>query len=237
MNIKPIAKKILLVILLLIQTQISYGVEPLPKNLIGLTSKAGYALIKHRLTLPTLQLLEHFTTQKTTTYCGIASAVTILNASNIAKPVDQEHLPYHYFTQDNFFNENVKKIIGPEQVSKNGITLTQLNSALQTYGLKTEVIFANELENVEGFRKKLRQSLAANKFGIVNFLRSNLQQVGGGHHSLLSDYDSQSDRFLILDVARYKYPAFWVTAADLWQGINTIDKDANSYRGLILIAP
>lgn len=237
MLVKIIVKKILLAFILIIQTQTSYSVEPLPKNLIGLTSSKGYALIKNRITLSTLQLLEHFTTQKTTTYCGIASAVIILNASSITKPIDEEHQPYHYFTQDNFFNEKVKKIITQQQVAKNGVTLAQLNDALKTYGLNTEIIFANELENVKNFRKKLQQSLLANKFVIVNFLRSNLQQIGGGHHSIISDYDPQSDRFLMLDVARYKYPAYWVTAADLWQGIYTIDKDANSYRGLILVKP
>ena len=47
----------------------------------------------------------------------------------------------------------------------------------------------------------------------------------------------QTDRFLILDVARYKYPPVWVTASDLFDAMNTPDADnENKTRGYVLIA-
>jgi hypothetical protein len=48
-------------------------------------------------------------------------------------------------------------------------------------------------------------------------------QETGGHISPLAAYDSKSDRFLILDVARYKYPPVWVSASDLFVAMNTTD--------------
>lgn len=54
-------------------------------------------------------------------------------------------------------------------------------------------------------------------------------------NSPLAAYDLQSDRFLLLDVARYKYPAYWVKTEDLWNAVNT--KDDNTYRGFIMISP
>ena len=42
---------------------------------------------------------------------------------------------------------------------------------------------------------------------------------------------------MILDVARYKYPPVWVTAAELFNAMNTEDSDNdNRTRGYILIA-
>jgi hypothetical protein len=48
-------------------------------------------------------------------------------------------------------------------------------------------------------------------------------------------YNKQTDRFLILEVARYKYPAFWIKTEDLWKGVNTMDNDVS--RGFIIINP
>ena len=72
---------------------------------------------------------------------------------------------------------------------------------------------------------------------IVNYLRKSIGQEIGGHISPLAAYDDDTDRFLILDVARYKYPPVWVTAADLYAAMNTVDSDNdNKTRGYVLIA-
>ena len=58
---------------------------------------------------------------------------------------------------------------------------------------------------------------------IVNYLRKALGQQSGGHISPLAAYDVEADRFLILEVARYKYPPVWVKASDLFDAMNTTD--------------
>ena len=61
-------------------------------------------------------------------------------------------------------------------------------------------------------------------------------QEKGGHISPLAAYDIESDRFLILDVARYKYPPVWVTTADLFAAMKTTDSDnENKTRGFVLV--
>lgn len=50
-----------------------------------------------------------------------------------------------------------------------------------------------------------------------------------------ADYDTQTDRFLLLDVARYKYSSYWVKSKDLWSAVNTMD--GASYRGFVVIKP
>jgi hypothetical protein len=80
-------------------------------------------------------------------------------------------------------------------------------------------------------------SLAADgQYVLVNFLRSAIGEEQFGHISPLAAYDAASDRFLILDVSRYKYPPVWVTAADLFRAMNTPDSDnQNRSRGYVII--
>lgn len=209
-----------------------YAVEPLPNNLISLNSPQGLILFKKDINTNTLKLLSHFTTQKTVTYCGVASVVMVLNSSDLTPPPDSQHAAYYYFNQDDFFNNETNKIILPEEVQKNGITLLKLSKIVKSYGLKNEPFFANNLD-VDKFRNTLKNAILDDKFVVINFLRSKLGQNGGGHHSPIAAYDEETDRFLLLDVARYKYPAYWVKTQDLWNAINTLD--GNTYRGFLVI--
>jgi len=218
--------------LLLVSTMIQ-AVLPLSKNLDNLLSQSGTQSFKHSVNANALKLLSHFTTQDTQTYCGIASAVMVLNASGITPPHDTQHSPHHYFTQENFFNDSVKKIIAIEHVKKSGLTLTQLKQVINTHGLLASVVHANET-NLKQFRNTLHTALSQEQFVIVNFFRPRLQMQGAGHHSPVAAYDSKTDRFLILDVARYKYPAYWVSTHDLWEAVNTNDGD--QYRGFLVIS-
>lgn len=207
--------------------------EPLPHNLTDLGSSAGVALLRESSTETTAKLLSQFDTQKTPTYCGIASATIILNSMNIiSPPADKQHRPFYYFTQDNFFNHDVKSILHTKDVEKEGVSLMNLGMALKKFNIKVQVYFANEI-NINKFRKIISKSLENKKFIIVNFLRTELNQQGGGHHSPVAAYSRQTDQFLVLDVARYKYHAFWVKTKDLWRAVNT--RDGRDYRGFIVM--
>lgn len=81
----------------------SFAVEPLPENLIEISSKPGAYLFEKNINHNLLSLLEHFTTQKTVTYCGVASVIMVLNSAGVSAPIDSQHSPYHYFTQEDFF--------------------------------------------------------------------------------------------------------------------------------------
>jgi len=71
----------------------------------------------------------------------------------------------------------------------------------------------------------------------VNFLRKALGEERGGHISPLGAYDEKADRFLLLDVARYKYPPVWVKTSELFDAMNTADSDNDSKtRGYILVS-
>jgi hypothetical protein len=59
---------------------------------------------------------------------------------------------------------------------------------------------------------------------MINYDRKALGQVGGGHFSPLGAYHEKTDSFLIMDVAKYKYPPVWVGAATLYAAMGTPDK-------------
>ncbi|MFA6036585.1 MAG: phytochelatin synthase family protein [Legionellales bacterium] len=231
----------LLLTLSLFLTHCVFAQEPLPSNLLELNSEHGTALLKRSSTPNTTELLQNFTTQQTMMNCGVATAVIVLNSTIIDQaPTDpayenQYGYDYSYFTQNTFFTDEVLEIITPEQVETNGMTLAQLSDVMNTYGLLTLPVHADDLTLIK-FRAIVREALANGQFVTANFLRTGLGQNGGGHHSPIAAYDAATDQFLILDTARYRYASFWVTADDLWDAINTVDNDANDYRGFLIIA-
>jgi hypothetical protein len=92
--------------------------------------------------------------------------------------------------------------------------------------------------NLPEFRALAREHLGTpNRHVIVNYLRKSLGQEKGGHVSPLAAYDADTDRFLLLDVARYKYPPVWISAAELFNAMNTTDSDnQNRTRGFVLVS-
>ena len=83
--------------------------------------------------------------------------------------------------------------------------------------MKAEVHHASE-STVAAFRKIASDYLnSPNRHVIVNYLRKSIGQEKGGHISPLAAYDADTDRFLLLDVARYKYPPVWISAGRIVQ--------------------
>jgi hypothetical protein len=211
---------------------------PLPESLIGAASDAGEAiLVDADAREAYFPLVNSFVTQQNQAFCGVASTVMILNALEIPAPAVPAFDPYRTFTQDNVLTAETEKIIPLELIKKQGITVDQLAGLIGTYPVNVTLTHAAE-SSVEKFRTDARQALATpGHFVIVNYLRKAINQERGGHISPLAAFDVETDRFLILDVARYKYPPVWVKAADLFAAMNTTDSDNdNKTRGYIVIA-
>ncbi|MGA9666357.1 MAG: phytochelatin synthase family protein [Gallionella sp.] len=182
------------------------------------------------------QLAPNFTAQITQSYCSVASAVTVLNAMSIVKPVDPSYAPYAYFTQSNFFTPEVIKVISPQTVLAMGMTREEMVEVLSREGVNA-VSIAGDTLTEEGLRALLKKALGDDgQFVLANYYRATLGQVGGGHWSALAAYDAQSDSVLILDVAKYKYPPAWVSISMLQQAISTIDTASNKPRGLVIVS-
>jgi Phytochelatin synthase len=211
---------------------------PLPPTLIGAASDAGEAiLIDADAREAYFPLVNSFVTQQNQAFCGVASTVMILNAMELPAPAVPAFDPYRTFTQDNLLTAETEKIIPLATIKKQGITVDQLAGMVGTFAVNVTLTHAAE-SSVEKFRTDARNALASpGQFVIVNYLRKAIGQEKGGHISPLAAFDVETDRFLILDVARYKYPPVWVKAADLFAAMNTTDSDnANKTRGYLVVS-
>ncbi|HLO84958.1 MAG TPA: phytochelatin synthase family protein [Nostocaceae cyanobacterium] len=211
---------------------------PLPNHLIAFDSPEGEKLlIDSKSRDDFFPLITQFVTQNNQAYCGVASSVMVLNSLRIPAPYAPQYAPFQVFTQENFFsNDKTKKVITAEVVSRQGMTLDELGGLLASYDVKVQVFHAGDI-NLEKFRKLASENLKQpGNFVITNYLRKAIGQETGGHISPIAAYNEKTDRFLILDVSRYKYPPVWVKASDLWKAMNTVDSTSGKTRGFVFVS-
>jgi hypothetical protein len=208
---------------------------PWPASLTPLQADQGQVLLfRSRQRADFGPLIQEFLTQETLSYCGVASAVMVLNSLAVPAPAARGYGSYRFWTQDNLFEGGSG---GPaaEVVQKRGMTLAQLRELLAGRGVAAMAIEASQLSLAE-LRQLLRRSLADPEDRLlVNYNRQGIGQAGGGHISPLAAMDETSDKVLILDVARYRYPATWVPLGRLLQAMQMTDRDSGRSRGLVLI--
>ena len=117
------------------------------------------------------------------------------------------------------------------------MTLNEFGGVLAAHNLDVTVVHAGE-SDLETFRRTaIAQLEDDDHFILVNYLRKAIGQESGGHISPLGAYDQDTDRFLILDVTRYKYPPIWVEAKALFDAMNTVDTSNNGKtRGFVSVS-
>src|SRR5271154_951145 len=120
--------------LLLLATGAAADSLPLPDRLVDLRSPQGeaYLLETHALEAY-FPISVAFETQRTQSYCGVASMVMVLNAIGAPAPASPEYQPYTIFTQDNVLNEKTDEIRSRDAVLHRGMTLDQLGGILSLY--------------------------------------------------------------------------------------------------------
>jgi hypothetical protein len=209
---------------------------PLPHDVIGLDTAEGERLLTESTSKSDFaKLVSTFVTQERGSFCGVASAVTVLNALPIKLP--EGNLPGPMYTQQNFFDEATSKVMSADEAARGGMTLAQLGNLLQTHSVNVELVYATDI-SVDDMRSRLSKNMAtANDFVIVNYNRGELMQESMGHISPLGAYHAASDRFLVLDVARYKYPPQWVRADALHRAMQSTDIASGKSRGFVIVTP
>jgi hypothetical protein len=209
-----------------------------PGSLIPLADPAGQSLLMGaRARSDHGPLAQWFETQANLAYCGVASTVMVLNSLSVPAPAVPGFGAYRFWTQSNAFAiPGSAGYVRPEVVAREGMTLAQLHGWLAGQPELVVERFHGDQLSLGQWRALLRRSLQEPRDRLlVNYLRTTLGQQGGGHISPLAAYDARIDRVLILDVARYRYPAVWVSATDLWESLRTVDKSSGRSRGLLLI--
>jgi hypothetical protein len=207
---------------------------PLPPDVIGLDTAEGEKLLSESDSKSDFaKLVSTFVTQERSSYCGVASAVAVLNALPIKLP-DSDG-PGPMFTQKNFFATETAKLMSADEAARGGMTLAQLGNLLQTHPVNVEIVYASDI-SLDEMRARLSKNVATpTDFAIVNYSRGELAQESMGHISPLGAYHAGSDRFLVLDVARYKYPPQWVKAEALHRAMRSGDIVSGKSRGFAVV--
>jgi hypothetical protein len=191
----------------------------------------------HRAAVGTaaLSLLSYFETEERQSFCGPTSLAIALDSMGIADPTPAAMFPYHLLTQDTVFTPQNLAVKSYARVEGAGLTLDELGKFAANLGVGTEVIHAADV-SPDALRSRLRAALAdPNQRVIVNYSRVPLGQEGAGHISPLAAYDAQTDSFLVLDVARYKYTPAWVSYDLLLAGMLLVDSDSKLSRGAVIL--
>lgn len=225
-------------VFVLVPFSVALGEMPLPSHLIDLRSDRGeQLLVEAEARKDYFSLASHFETQESRSSCGVASMTMVLNALDVTAPEVPELAPFRTFTQDNVLDERTEKVVPRGRIRAEGMSLDQLAAVLATKPVTVSVHHAGT-SKLREFRSQAQDCLArSDHFVIVNYFRPTLGQEGGGHHSPLAAYHRASDRFLILDVARYKYPPVWVPAGDLFDAMRTnVPGSAGKTRGYLLVS-
>eukprot|EP00584_Thalassiosira_punctigera_P000410 CAMPEP_0172539618 /NCGR_PEP_ID=MMETSP1067-20121228/10788_1 /TAXON_ID=265564 ORGANISM="Thalassiosira punctigera, Strain Tpunct2005C2" /NCGR_SAMPLE_ID=MMETSP1067 /ASSEMBLY_ACC=CAM_ASM_000444 /LENGTH=445 /DNA_ID=CAMNT_0013325337 /DNA_START=116 /DNA_END=1452 /DNA_ORIENTATION=- len=160
-------------------------------------------------------------------------------------PVDPRYAPYPYATQkdilagDCVWNTVVEH--GDGSIGEHGghvdgifkppygLSMEQSAKLLKCHTSNEWDVKVQEVDPSQLTLSKMRYDLKASLIDpdariMINYDRKVLGQVGGGHFSPLVAYHSPTDSFLIMDVAKYKYPPVWVGADTLFAAMATVDK-------------
>ncbi len=186
-------------------------------------------------------------------YCGAATAVAIINSlrfitkpgdgdDGVDLPVDPIYNPYAYATQTDIFDKCTEKSVIKETgggpgvdgilTPPFGLNMDQVAALLQchlhstksrTWTVTTQ--YVDPTHQTPGKLKFDLKNALQDPFSrvLVNYDRSQLGQNGGGHWSPIGGYSDKQDMFLLLDVAKYKYPPTWVPAERLFDALATED--------------
>ncbi len=208
---------------------------PLSENLVALNSDHGALLLRQsKAKADYVPLSTHFVTQINQAFCGVASVSMVLNAMAVDAPA-AEAWDQNYFTQKNTLNAETEAIIAESLIRRQGLTLAELAEIFETYPVDAEVHYGSELSLAEFREKAIANLKNPDDFMVINYLRRAIGQQRGGHISPVAAYNAATDRFLVLDVSRYKYPPVWVKASELWQSLDTLDSTSGKTRGMLLV--
>lgn len=117
-----------------------------------------------------------------------------------------------------------------DQVQKSGINFEQFVCLARCNRLVVDKNHADtdEDSDVDKFRSSVLKSVTSDdKVLIVSYDRSIFKQTGTGHFSPIGGYHSKTDKVLILDVARFKYPPHWVDLKLTWRAMRTCDPETS----------
>jgi hypothetical protein len=234
--------------------------QPAPSIVAWNSSEGKKRLQESRYNLHFYQLAHLFERQAKPTYCGVASAVMVMNALRLPKKgltletrldvkvpdaKQAKRLAYNSYSQLTFLDAQTSKIKKKSEVEGKfvagelfdpGMDIETLAKKLRLSIFNVKVVHASATN--EKALNQFRQDVMAfmndrETYMIANFDTFILGRQGG-HYSPVAAYHSASDSCLVMDVGGHKHPWFWVSVEDFVAAMHT--KDGQLYRGYMLVS-
>lgn len=208
----------------------SFYMRNLPKKLVPFNSERGRTLLSSSLTSQYFALAEQFITQSAPPSCGPATLAMVLNSLKL-DPGRVWDGPWRWYTEDMLLSCS-----HPDESV--GISMQKFALLAECNGVNAQTFYAGN--NSTMFRGILSEMFSNknNDCGrlVVCYDRKVLGQTGTGHYSPIGAYNEENDMVLVLDVARFKYPPYWVDAEQLWEAMCSIDPETNQSRGFFVVS-
>jgi hypothetical protein len=168
-------------------------------------------------------------------YCAVATSAAVLNSYRgiIALPQDPLYVPFAWATQATIVTEECvqEAVWDIDAVGKAGLGLGMVPDLLNCF-LAPQGYMASahpvdpDFSSVDTLKDMVVDALMdENSRVVLNYDRGGIGQgpFGHGHWSPIGAYNAKIDAFLIMDVAKYKYPPVWVPTENLFAGVSTLD--------------
>lgn len=210
----------------------------MPENLIALSSKQGRSMLLEALSSHTAEsywsLMEHFTNQSDPAYCGVTTLLIVLNSFGVDPNIRWRGGWRYYGDEDVLLGTCC---IPHERIRRAGITLTEFARLAKCQGLDV-TMKQPTTSTIKEFRENIQTILSSEDGTVVaSFSRSALGQTGEGHFSPIAAYHEETDRVLVLDVARFKYAPYWVSISELYEAMALLDETTQEPRGWFVLRP
>lgn len=197
-------------------------------------------------------LAEQFITQGEPAFCGPSCLAMVLNTLRI-DPNTTWKGGWRWFDEHTLASSCCKPL---EAIHQEGITLDEFAALGRCHGAAVNVFRPQEgfpthrmggprmggpgeaTSSAESFREAVRKACSDSKppHLVVSFLRTALGQTGTGHFSPVAAYHAPSDSALVLDIARFKLPPYWVPLRALYEAMLPHDAATGLPRGYALLA-
>jgi len=237
------------------EPKVTFRRRVLPEHLVALSAPEGQQALVRAMVQQTAAtyfiLTQHWDNQSDPASCGVTTLRQVLNAAGMDPTAVRWKGGWRYYGSDSMV---VCRCMDPVRIQRAGITLPEFVRLAHCHGLegRSERPDAVRTEGKNGhtntvvdFRNDVLQSLRTTPtapsddpedivpptFLVVSFSRAVLQQTGDGHFSTVAAYDAETDSCLVLDVARFKYPPYWVSVDELFESMRPIDPVTKESRG------
>jgi len=211
----------------------------LPEALTAFSSERGRRFFAEAMSLghmePYFPLIEQFVTQDEPTFCGLGSLTMVMNALRVdprRRWHDETGPGWRWWSDDMFPTSCTSSL---DRIRIAGVTMEEFRTMAAANGGAVRMRRPTDAgESIDSFREAVlgaTSSSSHSSFLVTSFDRASLGQTGSGHFSPIGGYHAPYDAALVLDVARFKYPPYWVPLRKLWDAQLVEDEVTGRSRG------